>query len=279
VHFRSKVDWWLVGVLVASLVASGVAALGSGMWPGWLAFVLVATIVPWILLQTDYELTESALKIRCGFYRTSVAVADILALEASHNPRSAPALSLDRIDVRHRRGHVLISPRDREAFVEAVRERVPRLEVVGLPGATTDAPAPMGSPRVRLLAVAVVAVTLAIAAALIAAGSRPPVVTIEGDIVKVHNALAWTSFTRDDVVEISLTERWPHIGPKLFGFAALGSLRGRFRVEGLGDGYVFAEQGRPFVRVRTAHSFVLIGFDDANRTRQIYSALRPPDAR
>ena len=69
-------------------------------------------------------------------------------------------------------------------------------------------------------------------------------------------------------------EQWPKVGPRLFGFAAFGSLRGRFRVDGMGDGYVFAERGRPFVLVRTTRSFVLVGFHDADRTRQTYASLQ-----
>lgn len=277
-RFPSKVDWWLVLALGAGLGAGVVSASASGEPRAWLLLVSIGALVGWILLQTDYRLTDTMLEVRCAFYRTQVPVDTIQVLRASRNPLSAPALSLDRIDVQHQRGHVLVSPQDRAGFVAAVRQRAPHVEVVELPGPTTvDAPARgnrLNSGWVSGWQVVSMVVVSVILVLLYVGGSRPPTVFIGRDQVSVRNPLASTSFAPADIVGVSMGQDWPTIRRKVRGYAGFGSLRGRFRVDGLGEGYVFAERRRPVVLVRTTHSFVLIGFDDESKTRRVYDDLR-----
>ena len=46
---------------------------------------------------------------------------------------SAPALSLDRVEIVHADGTLLISPADKAGFVQTILERVPAIVVEGLP--------------------------------------------------------------------------------------------------------------------------------------------------
>jgi hypothetical protein len=62
-----------------------------------------------------------------------VPLATIHSLAATHNPLSSPALSMDRIEVRHAAGTLLVSPKDKAGFVAAVRAGAPAVEVRGLP--------------------------------------------------------------------------------------------------------------------------------------------------
>jgi len=61
---------------------------------------------------------------------------------------------------------------------------------------------------------------------------------------------------------------------KTNGFGGGASLRGHFRVEGLGDGRLFVEQGSaPYVLVRLREGFVVVSFREPERTRALYEEL------
>lgn len=140
--FRSRVDTWLVvmivGITVVPLVIlmtgqSSRAALGAGA-----AVIIVVASVALVLLlfawtyrSTSYTLTDAALIVRCGLLNWHVAYRDITGVAKTSNPRSSAALSLQRLEIRYgNRGYVLISPPDRDAFLVALRRRVPDLVVM-----------------------------------------------------------------------------------------------------------------------------------------------------
>ena len=58
------------------------------------------------------------------------------------------------------------------------------------------------------------------------------------------------------------------------GFAGAGTLRGRFRVEGLGEGYLYVEVGMaPYVVVRLQQGFVIVNFREPERTRALFEEM------
>lgn len=129
--YRSKVDRWLVVVLVAaaalclgvSLVplrtVSGVAMLAP------LAALAVGIGLPlWLLAGTRYTVTDERLDITCGPFRWRIPLAQITGITPTSNPLSSPALSLDRLRVSYGPGKsVLISPDDKRRFIDDVEER------------------------------------------------------------------------------------------------------------------------------------------------------------
>ena len=62
---------------------------------------------------------------------------------------------------------------------------------------------------------------------------------------------------------------------KTNGFAGVaGSLRGHFRVEGLGDGRLYVEEGfAPYVLVRLRQGFVVVNFREPEKTRALYDEM------
>lgn len=73
-----------------------------------------------------------------------------------------------------------------------------------------------------------------------------------------HTQIGW-------VIIVSLVVLGAPLGP---------TLRGRFRLEGLGDGKVFVQADRPpFVLVRLQQGFVLVGFESTTSTRTLYDTL------
>jgi hypothetical protein len=138
-RFTSKVDAWLVLVIAAGLLAMWLAPFGrvrAGRPIDALDFalpMLATAFIVWLFRTTAYVVTEDSLVVRSGPVRKTVPLGSITRLRATRNPLSSPALSLDRIEVTYGTRRVLISPKDKQGFLEAVLERSPAVNVEGLP--------------------------------------------------------------------------------------------------------------------------------------------------
>jgi type VI protein secretion system component VasK len=131
-------DWWatlLIWGTVLVTVWAGAKILGAtGETPVTSVFLLVLVLAVafllWVLYGTWYELDHRELRARCGPFTTNIALDRIGAIVRSRNPASSMALSLDRLAVLDRGGRllVLISPRDRDAFLRDVAWLGPGLE-------------------------------------------------------------------------------------------------------------------------------------------------------
>jgi len=138
-RFESKVDTWLVAVLVASFALPvGLAVwhvTSSGLDRQAIALLLAvvpsALLVGFVFKNTYYVVTDEAIVANCLFRRT-VPLASVRSLRPTRNPISSPALSLDRIEiVSDSSGSLLVSPKDRHAFVNAIVTRAPQTAVEG----------------------------------------------------------------------------------------------------------------------------------------------------
>lgn len=70
-----------------------------------------------------YTLTDTHLVIRSGLFRQRIAYRDITAVAASGSVWAAPALSLRRVWIDFAGRFQLVSPREREEFITALRRR------------------------------------------------------------------------------------------------------------------------------------------------------------
>ena len=63
------------------------------------------------------------LDIRSGPFRFRVPLGEVISVEPSRNPLSSPACSLDRLLIRYGRRQIMVSPKDRLAFLDALARR------------------------------------------------------------------------------------------------------------------------------------------------------------
>ena len=133
--FRSKVGGpFIIAAAVVfgmggTALAGAVASRSVGLA---IIFALPMVLLAWMILTTEYTVTETDLQLRCLFSRRSIPLRSIQRLRPSRNPLSAPALSLDRIEITHTGGIALVSPRDRPGFVRAIVERSPQVDAQGV---------------------------------------------------------------------------------------------------------------------------------------------------
>jgi hypothetical protein len=125
--FRSKIDGWLVIVMVAALAISLIAiapAVYQGLW--WVVIPLAGTFgfVLWVMLGTYYGIEGNRLVVRSGPFRWRIPINEIEEMTPTHNPLSSPALSLDRLRIKYSGGRsVMISPEDKDRFIAEVERR------------------------------------------------------------------------------------------------------------------------------------------------------------
>jgi hypothetical protein len=151
VHF-AKVDRWvgsifggattLVFVLAATFLVLGITAgepplstaIGIAVIDGAIGALL---LVLWRgCYRIRYEIDSTELLIRFGLFSTKVPLDSIEEVFPTRNPTSAPAPSLDRVQIEYRtdahtRRTALVSPQDRSAFIRDLAAAAPRLQDVG----------------------------------------------------------------------------------------------------------------------------------------------------
>lgn len=128
--YPSKVDAWLVAVVAAAVgftLLQGVwlrsiSPSGSAVAFGVAAFVVL--LLRLVAVPCRYTLEPDHLLIQAGITYRRIAYRDITAIAPSNNPLSSPALSLQRVKVAYKGGFLLVSPRERERFIQELRGRV-----------------------------------------------------------------------------------------------------------------------------------------------------------
>ena len=130
--FRSKMDWWFLGFIIAMsglLAQSILTTYGKGILMQNLLFVVVyaLTIVLlwWPLWSTRYVVDQEQLTIRSLCCKWIIPLSAIQSVSETDNSISSPALSLDRLKIEYlKEGQtktILVSPKDKVAFKAALK--------------------------------------------------------------------------------------------------------------------------------------------------------------
>ena len=77
-----------------------------------------------------------------------------------------------------------------------------------------------------------------------------------------------------DIESVTLVDNLPRILRRTNGFSSGGLLRGNFLLEEWGRGKLFINRNSPpYLVVRTRDAFVVVNFEDAAQTRELYRRL------
>ena len=71
-----------------------------------------------------YTILDDALSVRCGLICYQVPLDEIDSVERSSTWRSGPALSMRRVLITTPKRYVVVSPLDREEFIEDLRDAI-----------------------------------------------------------------------------------------------------------------------------------------------------------
>lgn len=288
--YRHTQIGWVILASVAVVLAIVVPPLVAAGLSGWAAATVGFFVVMLLLFGTlTIRVAEGTIvaSFGVGAFRKRVALDEVRSVEEVRNPwywgwgiRFYPGgtlynvSGLSAVEVRLRDGK-----RYRFGTDEPEKLRRAIEEVTGKLPPLTPEEQREDRRRVRRGRLVLLGVSLAIIALVAASFSlwmRPPRVTVGAAAFEVKSCLYGDSVAYGDIVSVTLEERLPRILLRTNGFALGRALRGHFRLEELGDGQLFVELGKPpYVLVRKRDGFVIVNFEDPERTRRLYDALRP----
>ena len=131
--YPSAVDRWLLVLLLAPIfmgIAFAAYLLKEGRADEAGTMILMAAAIAAVTgvftIPCRYTLLDDALSIRCGLICYQVAYADITEAIPSSTWISGPAMSLKRVIVRTAKRDHILSPEERERFIEELMDRVAR---------------------------------------------------------------------------------------------------------------------------------------------------------
>jgi hypothetical protein len=103
-------------------IALNIVIIVNQDWPALVITLLTGGYVTYLYTNTYYAIVDNALSISTGLGKLTIDVAAIKSIEDTNTMLSAPALSLDRIEIFYNQyDSVVISPPDKMAFVNHLK--------------------------------------------------------------------------------------------------------------------------------------------------------------
>jgi hypothetical protein len=129
--YPSAISWGLWIPVYALIIGQGIFMAGTVSWAFLFFHFSLAILIYFFVVRIKYELDDEKLVIYMGPIRyKTIDIQTIRKMELSNNPLSSPAASLRRLAIYYNKwGYVLISPKNREAFIKDVLERQKKLEI------------------------------------------------------------------------------------------------------------------------------------------------------
>ncbi len=130
-EFKSKVDLWLATVLWGSVVICFFPVFfEGGQIIGIAVGIPMAIFIFLLWVNTKYYIRDEHVVIKGVFKDTLIPIASITSVRPTRNPLSAPALSMDRLEINHGKfDFALISPLEKERFVEELLKINPHITI------------------------------------------------------------------------------------------------------------------------------------------------------
>lgn len=113
-----------IPLIILLLIEVGYIAGGRYIGAVLLLAVMSAVFLP-VFFNTNYTIqSDGTLRVKCGiFFNTSLDIGSITKVEDNSSILSAPALSMDRLELFYNKfDSVVISPQDKAAFVAELQK-------------------------------------------------------------------------------------------------------------------------------------------------------------
>jgi hypothetical protein len=129
--YKSKIGIGIVIFIALILGLSSYLMIKDRVWIGLIINVLVAVFIAYIFLQTYYTIDKGILRVKCAFLiNKSFEISRVTEVRETNNPISAPATSLDRLEiVFDNYESVIISPKQKNDFILQLRKLNPKIIV------------------------------------------------------------------------------------------------------------------------------------------------------
>ena len=129
--YKSKIGIELVipiSVLFSWIIYTSVI---EKKWMGLFIIILTSVFICYIFLSIKYTIEKENLHIKCGFLiNRNIDIKTIRKVSETYNPLSSPAGSIDRLEIVYKTfDSILISPKDKKAFIEDLKRINPSIEI------------------------------------------------------------------------------------------------------------------------------------------------------
>ncbi|MDQ8014038.1 MAG: PH domain-containing protein [Flavobacterium nitrogenifigens] len=130
--FKSKIDIWLAFLLILIFGLALIQFVYNQDWIDLTFILLVIAFIVHMFATTFYIIENDKLRIKCGFLiNILIEIKSIKKISETFNVLSSPALSLDRLEIVYGKyNSVLISPKEKKRFMEAIKSVNSEVEIV-----------------------------------------------------------------------------------------------------------------------------------------------------
>jgi hypothetical protein len=288
---HTQIGWVIIGCAggAAAIISPPLRAARLPLGPAIIVAAVALAVLLFTTLTVEVDGEEIRVRFTAGVIRRRIALEDVRWYREVRNPwyfgwgiHAVPGgtlwnvSGLDAVELALKDGRRFrIGTDEPAALAMAIQRVLGRRE----PSIGEDRPhAPTRARRGPTFALAVG--TVLVLGSLLAVTPfhlqmQPPKVTVSPQGFSVRSLFYGDDYAMSDVTDISLANTLPCILARTNGFAGAGTLRGHFRVQGLGEGKLFVEQGTsPYVIVRMRRTFVIINFEQPSKTEGLFDELR-----
>jgi hypothetical protein len=130
-EFKSKVDASLATVLWGSVaICFFPIFIEDGLFIGLAVGIPMAVFIALLWVNTKYYIRDEQVVIKGIFKDTLIPIVSITSVRPTRNPLSAPALSMDRLEINYGKYEfALISPLEKERFMEELLKINPHITI------------------------------------------------------------------------------------------------------------------------------------------------------
>lgn len=131
VVYPSKVGMGLLIFVVLLFGAGIVPTIKKGDWTNSIILGVILILIVILFYSISYEIKEKVLVVKSFFwFKKIIPIDEITGIVETNNPISAPAASLNRLEVLYaRHNSIIISPKDRMGFIRHLKELSPSIQV------------------------------------------------------------------------------------------------------------------------------------------------------
>jgi hypothetical protein len=129
--YKSKISPLVLILVALPMTALMLLMIWQDTWLGFSIIAITSIFLFHLFVTTYYIIDGGQLSIRSGFLvNIKIEISSITKVMKSNSFLSSPATSFDRIEIRYNKfDSVIISPSDKSAFTEALRNLNPSIEV------------------------------------------------------------------------------------------------------------------------------------------------------
>jgi hypothetical protein len=123
--FRSKISYGIMLPLALIFTAVLLLMIVNKIWFMAVFILIIGLLITYCFVNTYYLIDGNSLVVRSGFlFNKTIPIQSIFEIRDTKSILSAPALSLDRIEVKYnKRDSVVISPKDKLHFIDELQKR------------------------------------------------------------------------------------------------------------------------------------------------------------